>query len=209
LAIKTRGVEVGVAPFLGQGEELDCTGRAIDPGDRVLPTFNDPGGTVGRNDHAVGCRSRTKRDQIRFPGPGIEPVEFAAREHRKGAHFRFRLPRGRRRYGSIGRPASAGCPSHRDRRYARCADGGTVAAAADAPAYLGAWCIGSSAIHYNALGADDAYVIADLPDNSTAAALGIAVSAAGLVRTRTTALLTVEETDRALEKTVNYRAPGR
>jgi len=62
---------------------------------------------------------------------------------------------------------------------------------------------------YNALGADDAYVIADLPDNSTAAALGIAVSAAGLVRTRTTALLTVEETDRALEKTVNYRAPGR
>jgi hypothetical protein len=52
-------------------------------------------------------------------------------------------------------------------------------------------------------------VIADLPDNSTAAALGIAVSAAGLVRTRTTALLTVEETDRALEKTVNYRAPGR
>ena len=28
---------------------------------------------------------------------------------------------------------------------------------------------------YNALGADDAYVIADLPDNSTAAALGIAV----------------------------------
>ena len=41
------------------------------------------------------------------------------------------------------------------------------------------------------------------------AALGIAVSAAGLVRTRTTALLTVEETDRALEKTVNYRAPGR
>ena len=32
---------------------------------------------------------------------------------------------------------------------------------------------------YNALGADDAYVIADLPDNSTAAALGIAVSARG------------------------------
>ena len=77
LAIKARGVEVGVAPFLGQGEELDCTGRGIDPGDRVLPTFGDPGGTVGRNDHAVGCRSRTQRDQIRFPGPGIEPAEFA------------------------------------------------------------------------------------------------------------------------------------
>src|ERR1700732_2032815 len=38
LAIKARGVEVGVAPFLGQREELDCTGRGIDPGDRVLPT---------------------------------------------------------------------------------------------------------------------------------------------------------------------------
>jgi uncharacterized protein with GYD domain len=62
---------------------------------------------------------------------------------------------------------------------------------------------------YNALGEDDVYVIADLPDNSTAAAIGVTVSATGLVRARTTALLTVEETDRALEKSVNYRAPGR
>jgi hypothetical protein len=43
----------------------------------------------------------------------------------------------------------------------------------------------------------------------SAAALGIATSATGLVRTRTTALMTPEEVDRALEKTVNYRAPGR
>jgi uncharacterized protein with GYD domain len=62
---------------------------------------------------------------------------------------------------------------------------------------------------YNALGEDDAYVIVDLPDNITAAALGIAISAAGLARTRTTALLTVDEVDQALAKTVNYRAPGR
>jgi uncharacterized protein with GYD domain len=62
---------------------------------------------------------------------------------------------------------------------------------------------------YYALGEDDAYVIVDLPDNISATALGIAISAAGLARTRTTALLTVEETDRALEKAVNYRAPGR
>jgi uncharacterized protein with GYD domain len=61
---------------------------------------------------------------------------------------------------------------------------------------------------YNALGEHDAYVIVDLPDVMTATALSIAVSAAGLARTRTTALLTVEETDRALEKSVNYRAPG-
>ena len=62
---------------------------------------------------------------------------------------------------------------------------------------------------YYALGEDDVYVIVELPDNVSAAALGIAVSAAGLVRTRTTALMTVEEVDRALEKSVNYRAPGR
>jgi uncharacterized protein with GYD domain len=62
---------------------------------------------------------------------------------------------------------------------------------------------------YFALGEDDAYLIADLPDNISAAALGIAASATGLVRTRTIALMTVEEVDRALEKTINYRAPGR
>ncbi|HKM69521.1 MAG TPA: GYD domain-containing protein [Stellaceae bacterium] len=62
---------------------------------------------------------------------------------------------------------------------------------------------------YHALGADDAYLIVDPPDNGTAAAIGVTVSATGLVRTRTTALMTVEETDRALEKTINYRAPGR
>ena len=62
---------------------------------------------------------------------------------------------------------------------------------------------------YYALGEDDVYVVADMPDNVAAAAIGIAVSAAGLVRTRTTALMTVEEVDRALERTINYRAPGR
>ncbi len=61
---------------------------------------------------------------------------------------------------------------------------------------------------YYALGEDDAYVIVDLPDNASAAALGVGISATGRVRTRTTALLTVEETDRALEKSVSYRAPG-
>jgi uncharacterized protein with GYD domain len=62
---------------------------------------------------------------------------------------------------------------------------------------------------YYALGEDDVYLIVDLPDNVSAAAFGIAVSAAGLVRTRTTALMTVEEVDQSLAKSVNYRAPGR
>jgi len=62
-------------------------------------------------------------------------------------------------------------------------------------------------IHF-AFGAADVYLVCDLPDNVSAAALGLAVSATGLVRTRTVPLLTVEETDRALAKMVAYRAPG-
>jgi uncharacterized protein with GYD domain len=61
---------------------------------------------------------------------------------------------------------------------------------------------------YYALGEDDVFVIVDLPDTATAAAIGVAVSATGMVRTRTTALLTVQQLDRALEKSVSYRPPG-
>ena len=62
---------------------------------------------------------------------------------------------------------------------------------------------------YYAFGEDDVVAILDLPDNVSASALSLAVSASGIVRTRTTPLLTVDETDQALQKSVNYRAPGR
>jgi uncharacterized protein with GYD domain len=61
---------------------------------------------------------------------------------------------------------------------------------------------------YLAFGDYDVIVIADLPDSVAAAALSLNVSATGHVRTKTTPLLTVEETDRALEKKMFYRAPG-
>jgi len=61
---------------------------------------------------------------------------------------------------------------------------------------------------YFCLGENDVIVIADVPDHVTAAALSMAASASGLVRTKTTALLTVDEADEALSKTVSYRAPG-
>ena len=61
---------------------------------------------------------------------------------------------------------------------------------------------------YFALGEKDVVVIAELPDAVSAAALSLAVSATGLARTSTTALLSVEETDRALAKKLTYRAPG-
>lgn len=62
---------------------------------------------------------------------------------------------------------------------------------------------------YYAFGDDDVVCIADAPDNTAIAALAVAVSASGLVRTKVTPLLTVEEVDKALQKSVNYRAPGR
>ena len=62
---------------------------------------------------------------------------------------------------------------------------------------------------YWALGEDDAIAIVDVPDVESAAALGMAVSASGLVRTKTTRLLTAEEVDTIVGKAVNYRPPGR
>src|SRR5262245_47981940 len=61
---------------------------------------------------------------------------------------------------------------------------------------------------YYSLGDHDVVMIVDMPDVISSAALGLRVSSTGLVRTKTTALLTVEEVDRALGKTVDYRGPG-
>jgi uncharacterized protein with GYD domain len=61
---------------------------------------------------------------------------------------------------------------------------------------------------YFAFGDDDVYVIADLPDQATAAAISLAVGAAGAARVKTTVLLAPEEIDRAAHTTVAYRAPG-
>ncbi len=62
---------------------------------------------------------------------------------------------------------------------------------------------------YYTLGDYDVIVIGDLPDTASALAISAAASASGLVRTKTTPLLTVPETDRALRKRAKYRAPGR
>ena len=62
---------------------------------------------------------------------------------------------------------------------------------------------------YYALGEHDVIVIADLPDAASAAAIALGVSASGLVHTKPTALLSVEETDKALAKKIDYSPPGR
>jgi uncharacterized protein with GYD domain len=62
-------------------------------------------------------------------------------------------------------------------------------------------------VQYFALGEHDAFVIADLPDHVSAAAISLAVTATGAARTKTTALLTPEEVDQAVKKTVKYEPP--
>jgi uncharacterized protein with GYD domain len=59
-----------------------------------------------------------------------------------------------------------------------------------------------------AFGEDDVYVIADLPDDESAAAIAFTVSASGGATTRTVKLLTVEQVDSALGMQVAYTPPG-
>lgn len=59
-----------------------------------------------------------------------------------------------------------------------------------------------------AFGDVDAYVVVDLPDDEAAAAAAFTVSASPTTKVRTTKLLTLEEADEALERSVNYRPPG-
>jgi uncharacterized protein with GYD domain len=61
---------------------------------------------------------------------------------------------------------------------------------------------------YFAFGDTDAYVIADLPDNATAAAISLVVNAAGGAEVTTVPLFTPEEADEAARKSVDYRPPG-
>jgi uncharacterized protein with GYD domain len=61
---------------------------------------------------------------------------------------------------------------------------------------------------YYAFGKRDVVSIVELPDAVSAAALSLAASSTGLVRTRITPLLTAEDADRALAKKLSYRGPG-
>jgi len=78
---------------------------------------------------------------------------------------------------------------------------------ADVQAAVKAMC-GKVESFYYSFGSVDVIVIAELPDNVSAAAIGLGTSGTGAVRVKTTPLLTVEEVDQALEINVKYRAPG-
>lgn len=84
--------------------------------------------------------------------------------------------------------------------------GGT--ARRDAVAKMVADLGGSVESFHFAFGDEDAYVIVDLPENVSAAAVGMAVGASGMASTKTVVLLTPAEIDRAAQNQVNYPAPG-
>jgi uncharacterized protein with GYD domain len=67
---------------------------------------------------------------------------------------------------------------------------------------------GSLESFYFAFGETDAYVVLDLPNNTSAAAASIAVNTTGGVTSEVVVLLTPEEIDSAADLSVDYRPPG-
>lgn len=62
---------------------------------------------------------------------------------------------------------------------------------------------------YFAFGDTDAFVVADMPDAASAAAIALTVSASGGASVDTTVLMTPEEVDAAAKKSPLYSPPGR
>jgi len=61
---------------------------------------------------------------------------------------------------------------------------------------------------YFAFGGTDVYVVADFPDNVSAAAAALTVCAGGGATARTVVLLSAAELDAAAAKKTTYRPPG-
>ena len=67
---------------------------------------------------------------------------------------------------------------------------------------------GSMESFFYAFGEDDLLIIADLPDDSAAAAISLRVAASGAGTIRTTVLLDAATMDEAVKKIVSYTPPG-
>ncbi len=61
---------------------------------------------------------------------------------------------------------------------------------------------------YYAFGGSDLYMVFDLPDATTAAAISLTITAGGALSLSTVQLITPEEIDAAVNKIVTYRPPG-
>ena len=67
---------------------------------------------------------------------------------------------------------------------------------------------GSLDAFFYAFGKNDICAIADFPDNESAAAFSLQVSAAGAISVNLTVLIDPESVDAASKKSVSYRPPG-
>jgi uncharacterized protein with GYD domain len=66
---------------------------------------------------------------------------------------------------------------------------------------------GLDSFHF-AFGDVDAYVVVDLPDDEAAAAAAFTVGASAATQLKTVKLLTLDEADSAIARSVDYRPPG-
>jgi uncharacterized protein with GYD domain len=67
---------------------------------------------------------------------------------------------------------------------------------------------GSLEAFYFSFGENDFYIIVDLPDNVTTTAVTLAGNLSGTFSIKGVALLTAEELDLAVQKSVDFRPPG-
>ena len=67
---------------------------------------------------------------------------------------------------------------------------------------------GSLEAFYFSFGENDFYIIVDLPDNVTTTAVTLAGNVTGTFSINGVALLTAEELDEAIKKSVDFRPPG-
>lgn len=67
---------------------------------------------------------------------------------------------------------------------------------------------GLDSFHF-AFGDVDAYVVVDLPDDEAAAAAALTVGTSATTHVKTVKLLTLDEADAAIARSVDYRPPGR
>ncbi|QKV90645.1 GYD domain-containing protein [Streptomyces sp. NA02950] len=69
-------------------------------------------------------------------------------------------------------------------------------------------CGGTLEWMYFAFGEHDLYVVVDIPDNVSMAAISIVARSSGAVHSKAVPLLSPEDLDAATKKQVDYRPPG-
>ena len=67
---------------------------------------------------------------------------------------------------------------------------------------------GTMEAYYFAFGENDFFIIADTPDNVNAITGSLVANASGTVKVNITVLITPEEVDQAVKKSMDWRPPG-